>query len=163
MRSPCPADNMANKTQNTSPAKKLRSIKRLLTFLQKKSRDSHALKKSLSVSSQQHISIPPAKSNLVVIKLPSIDIPPVHKENPKLNFKRNQAVSISPRKTYHPAIHGACQAMFSKHPCDLTPEEIHKFNFYKNHKIQIGEPLESEIIYLPVGGIRTCNNCGELT
>ena len=152
---------MANKTKNISPAKKLRSIKRLLTFLQNKSTDSHASKKSLSISPQQHIS--PPKSNLAVTKLPSVDIPPVHQENPQLNFKRNQAVSISPSKTYHPAIHGACQAMFAKHPSNLTPAEVHKFNFYKNHKMQIGEPLESEIIYLPIGGIRTCNNCGELT
>jgi hypothetical protein len=27
--------------------------------------------------------------------------------------------------------------------------------------MQIGKPLESEIIYLPIGGIRTFNNCGE--
>ena len=97
------------------------------------------------------------------MQLPSLDIPPAEQENPKLSFKRNQAVSISPRKIYHPAIHGACQAMFAKHPSNLTADEVHKFNFYKNHKMQIGEPLESEIIYLRIGGIRTCINCGELT
>ena len=152
---------MANKTQNISPAKKLRSIKRLLTFLQKKSTASHGLKNSLST--QQHISRTPPKSNRLVIQLPSLDIPPAHQENPKLDIKRNEAVSISPRQIYNPAIHGACQAMFTKHPSNLTAEEVHIFNFFKNHKMQIGEPLESEIIYLPIGGIRTCINCGELT
>ena len=78
--------------------------------------------------------------NLDVARLPPLDIPPAHQETPKLSVNQNQNVSIAPRKVYHPAIHGACQAMFNKHPSNLTPEEAHKFNFYKNHKIQIGEP-----------------------
>jgi hypothetical protein len=35
---------------------------------------------------------------------------------------------------------------FSKHPRDLTSEALQKSNTYQNHKIQIGEPIESEII-----------------
>ena len=53
--------------------------------------------------------------------------------------------------------------MFQKHPSKLVPEEIEKFKWYENHNIQIEEPLETDVIYQPIGGIRTCLNCGELT
>ena len=51
----------------------------------------------------------------------------------------------------------------SKHPSQLLPEEVIKFKLYRSRKLVIGEPLESEIIYQPIGGIRTCLHCGEKT
>ena len=56
-------------------------------------------------------------------------------------------MSISPRPNYNQRL----QAMFKKHPRNLAKEEIHKFNSYQNYENQIGEPLESEKIYLPIG------------
>ena len=85
------------------------------------------------------------------------------KEKSKLNLVKCNSTSIPPRSVYHPIVVNVCKAMFSKHPKNLTPEEVAKFNIYKERKKQIGEPLESEVIYLPTGGIRTCVNCGELT
>ena len=67
--------------------------------------------------------------NLLLARLSPLDIPPAHQETAKLSVKRNQAVSIAPRNIYHPAIHGARQAMFTKHPSNLKPEEVHKFNY----------------------------------
>ena len=79
----------------------------------------------------------------------NVDLPPIFKEKCKLNLERCTSTSIPPRPVYHPVIISVCEAMFAKHPSKLTPEEINKFNMYKERKKQIGEPLESEIIYLP--------------
>ena len=152
--------------KNTSPAKKLRGLKRLLTFLRNKSQNNtNNLQNSLSISSQSSFSILPQnpRSNLEITCMPNIDIPPIYKEKSKLNLVKCNSTSIPPRTVYHPIVVNVCQAMFSKHPKNLTPEEVAKFNIYKERKKQIGEPLESEVIYLPTGGIRTCLNCGELT
>ena len=83
---------------------------------------------SLSLSTKQHMLIITPNSNLLLARLSPLDIPPAHQETAKLSVKRNQAVSISPRNIYHPAVQGACQAMFTKHPSNLTPEEVYKFN-----------------------------------
>jgi hypothetical protein len=52
---------------------------------------------------------------------------------------------------YHPAIINACHAIFANHPCKLIPEKVKKFKLYLNHKMKIGDPLETEVISLPVG------------
>jgi hypothetical protein len=85
------------------------------------------------------------------------------KKKLKLGLVKAQSTSISPRKVYHPCIINASEAMFGKHPGQLTPDENLKFQLYQDHKIKVGEPLETEIIYLPIGGIRMCVNCRELT
>jgi hypothetical protein len=71
--------------------------------------------------------------------------------------------SILPRPVYHPAIINASKFFFSKPPSQLTADEAQKFNQYQEDKIEIGEPLEAEEKFLPIGGIRMCLNCGELT
>ena len=76
---------------------------------------------------------------------------------------RVQTTSIPPRDIYHPAIISACKAFHGKHPSQLTPEEANKFNFYRNYKLQHGEPIEEDIVYLPSGGMKNCLQCGELT
>jgi hypothetical protein len=152
--------------KNTSPAKKLRGIKRLLTFLQNKSQvKSSDVPKSLSIYQQPSISIFPSalKPKLIATFQSSMDIPPTTQEKPKLQVVKTQSTSIPPRPIYHPAIINASDAMFSKHPSQLVPEEVVKFNAYRSRKQQIGEPLETEIIYQPIGGIRTCLHCGEIT
>ena len=146
--------------KNASPSKKLRSLKRLMSFIKTKSSNIVDDQKQFEVVSQQSISFIPPKPNLDVTRMPSIDLPWIR---PKLSCVALQPITIPPRLIYHPNIINACNAFFSKHPRDLTSEEIQKFNTYQNHKIQIGEPIESEIIYMPSGGIRTCQNCGELT
>ena len=145
--------------KNASPSKKLRSLKRLMSFIKSKSSNLPD-QKQFEVVSQKSISFIPPQPNLDVTKMPSIDLPSIR---PKLSCVGLQPISIPPRLIYHPNIINACNAWFSKHPRDLTSEEIQKFNNYRNRKIQIGEPIESEIIYMPSGGIRTCQNCGELT
>jgi hypothetical protein len=154
--------NMSN-YKNTSPAKKLRGIKRMLTFLKKKSQQITDVKKSLAVSPQQSSSFSPPKPNLATSLQYSIDIPFSSKNKPELEFVRCSSTTVPPRHVYHPAIINAAEAFFGKHPGQLEPDEVTKFNLYRNRKLQIGEPLETEIIYQPIGGTRTCVNCGELT
>ena len=155
---------MSNNYKNTSPSKKLRSFKRLLTFiLSKSAAKCPNVEKAFTISPQQSISIPPCVPNYEVTVLPPIDIPPITMQRPKLNIRKTGSTSIPPRPVYHPAIINASKAMFAKHPSQLTPEEVKKFKYYQDHKIRIGEPLETEVIYLPIGGIRTCLNCGEIT
>ena len=152
--------------KHTSPAKKVRGIKRLLTFLQNKSRSkSSDVQKSLSVCQQQSISISPTNPQLKLIATlqSTMDIPPIAQEMPKFHVVRNQSTSIPPRPIYHPAIINACYAFFSKHPSKLEPEERKKFDLYRSDKHQIGEPLEKEVIHQPIGGIRICLHCGEKT
>ena len=51
-----------------------------------------------------------------------------------LNITKFQSISIPPRPVYHPAIVGACQRFFSKHPSELSQDEIQKFKQYKKDK-----------------------------
>ena len=156
-RCPVPCLSTCQTEKNTSPAKKLRAIKRLLTFLSNKSpvklKD---VQKSLTISPQESFSFSPPKlqPNLVASPLSSIDIPPVVKKISNLNIVKSQSISIPPRPVYHPTIINACTAMFAKHPSQLRPHEVEKFNYYRKRKSQIGEPLEQEIIYLPSGGLQ---------
>ena len=162
-----------DKMCNPSPAKLLRNVKRITRFLENKpfqtphnkSQDIHDVKKSLSFTTQKPFSYSPPdpRQKLVSSLLSSIDIPPVNKEQPKLDIIKSRSISIPPRPVYHPAIINACDAMFAKHPSKLDPDEVKKFKMYRTRKIQIGEPLEEEVIYLPIGGLRTCLNCRELT
>ena len=135
--------------KNKSPAKKLRSLKRIFTFIKTKSFSS--------------LSISPTKPNLSITISPSFDLPPRIQTKPKLSLTCVQTTSISPRAIYHPAIISACKAFHGKHPSQLTPEEANKFNFYRTYKQQHGEPIEDDIVYLPSGGMKNCLQCGELT
>jgi hypothetical protein len=156
---------------NPSPAKVLRNVKRMTNFIEKKSFQQPKNKsqqitdvhKSLLITPHKSISFSPPRPRLVSSLLSSIDIPPIIKKKPKLQIVKIQSTSISPRPVYHPAIVNACDAMFAKHPSKLNPDEVQKFKLYQNHKTKIGEPLETEVIYLPIGGLRTCLNCRELT
>ena len=53
--------------------------------------------------------------------------------------------------------------MFNNHPDALTQEEIIKFNHYKRWKSESGDPLETNPIYLPIGGLQKCLVCQNLT
>ena len=97
--------------------------------------------------------VPNKSSDLVKTTLPTLSFTPL----------KNAAISIKPRKIYHPTIINACEAMFKKHPDQLVSEEIIKFNHYRNWKPEMGDPLESNVVYLPAGGLRTCLLCGHLT
>ena len=160
-----------------SPAIVLRNVRRITLFLEKKP-------KTLSVSLLPQVNIspfvkpldfsplvttdvPPQQktvhiSKLAIHKVVCTDLPPIKKE-PKLDLVKAASTSIPPRQVYHPCIINASRAFFGKHPRELTPDEALKFKMYQKDKIQIGEPLENEIVYLPIGGIRTCINCGEFT
>ena len=160
-----------------SPSKVLRNVRRITLFLEKKP-------KALSVSLLPQINIPPLiKSlefsplvttnvppqpktlqitNLAIHKVVCTDLPPIKKEA-KLDLVKATSTTIPPHQVYHPCIINASRAFFGKHPQELTPDEAVRFQMYQKDKIQIGEPLENEIVYLPIGGIRTCVNCGEFT
>ena len=73
-----------------------------------------------------------------------------------------QCTDIPPRRIYHPAIINASKAFYSKHPSELTHDEVQKFEFYLKWKCQNGEPVESDIVYLP-SSMRNCLHCGQLT
>ena len=141
--------------------RKIRNIKRLLSFQFKKMPTKQI---SLSISPQEASSFFPPKiqSNLVVSTPSSISIPPNLKKMSSLNIVKSRSISIPPRPVYHPAIINSCIKFFAKHPSELGQDEVQKFNQYRKDKAQIGEPLESEDIYLPIGGLRTCLNWGDL-
>ena len=145
----------ASSYTNISPAKKLRSLKRLLTF-QKKKLSKPSIPTQLSICFQEQSSVSPTKPNLSVSILPSTSLKPC---NPKLSYSPINSISIPPKKIYHPAIIKACHAMFNKHPDQLIPDETVKFKQYRKWKIEKGEPIEEDIIYLPAGGGKPCLHC----
>ena len=62
-----------------------------------------------------------------------------------------------------PTIINACETMFNKHPDHLLSDEIIKFNNYRRWKSEIGDSMEKNPIYLPIGGLRKCVICENLT
>ena len=104
--------------RNISPAKKIRNIKRLLSF-QFKQMPTKLI--SLSISPQEASSFfpPEIQSNLVVSTMSSISIPPNLMKMSRLNIVKSRSISISPRPVYHPAIINSCIKFFAKHPIEL--------------------------------------------
>ena len=104
-------------------------------------------------------------STAVQASCPSLNVAcetdPFPKE-PVLSIMNNAPISIPPREVYHPAIINACKAICDKHPSQLTTEEAHKFNFYLERKCEMGQPVESDLVYLP-SSMRNCLHCGYLT
>ena len=132
--------------KNKSPAKTIRSHRRLIKFLKTKTTESSLAKRSLSMCAQT-----------------TIVIPPIITKQPNLTSVKLQEHNIRPKKIYHPCIINACDTMFKKHPDCLTKDEIEKFNKYRSWKSAIGDPIESNPIYLPIGGLRKCLICANLT
>ena len=80
-------------------------------------------------------------------------------KKPNLTISTNASISIPPRPVYHPAIINASQSFYKKHPSELTEEEIANFNVYLKWKQDAGEPVETDVIYLP-SSMRDCLHCG---
>ena len=113
---------------------------------------------------------------LTITKLPPVNISPKIKvlsfsqstnvdilpKQQNLTFAEVKNVSVLPKPSYHPAIIKACISIFNKKPDKLDPDEILKFNRYRNHKIQNGEPIEDDIIYLPTS-MKNCLHCDQPT
>ena len=79
-----------------------------------------------------------------------------------LTFVKNEAISIPPRKIFHPTIINASKSRHGKHPSELSKEEIVQFNAYLKWKHDIGEPVQKDLIYLP-SMMRDCLHCGNPT
>ena len=99
---------------------------------------------------------------LTISHLPHIDILP---PEPILMIQNQEGsqISIRPRKIYHPTTINACESLFKKHPDMLQPEEVIKFNNFRKYKKEVGDPLETNVVFLPIGGLRKCLICGHLT
>ena len=106
---------MAN---HKSPAKTIRSHRRLIEFLKSKTTTPSVTKRSPSICPQMTICILPEQPQLTAINLQQID--------------------INPKKIYHPTILNTRDTMFKKHPDHLSQEEILKFNHYRCWKSEIG-------------------------
>jgi hypothetical protein len=118
---------------------------------------------SLSVVHLPHLDISPSPQNeLSFCSQPTIAIPPANPQ-PKLSPEKLEGINIRPKKIYHPTIINACDALFKKHPDQLSREEIENFNQYRKMKLEMGDPLETNPIYLPIGGLRKCLICANLT
>ena len=101
------------------------------------------------------------KPELSLESLPAIDIPPV--KRPSLSIVAQPPISIPPRKIYHPAILKACYAITGKHhPSQLLPDEVKRFKAYIEQKREMGEPVETDLLYLPTS-MRNCVHCGHPT
>ena len=143
--------------KNISPAKKLRSLRRLIAFRRNKTNQSITLP-SLQICAQENVSFLPTKPKLGLSILASTSTP-VQSVNHNLSISPVRSLSIPPKKIYHPAIINVCQSLFEKHPDNLQPEEILKFHQYKNWKLEKGEPIEEDLMYLPCGGMKGCLHC----
>ena len=109
------------------------------------------------LSSDPSISLKPELSCATAAK---IDIPPEKSTFKELSIAKQPSVSIPPRPVYPPAV---LNAMFGKHPSHMTQEEVDKFKLYQQLKIRDGDSIEEDIVYQPIGGVRTCVQCGHLT
>ena len=147
---------------NTSPAKLLRSVKRISKFIEEYNQKCDR-PRNLSICHQSSLSIAPKLAKLSVTSPSSISLPPCPLRKLNLNVSAATVTSIPPRPVYHPAIVKASLSLFNKHPRALSAAEIEKFNHYRNWKDMNGEHVEDDIVYLPAGGMRNCVNCGELT
>jgi hypothetical protein len=160
-----------------SPAKVLRNVRRITLFLEKKPKtlsvslfpqvNISPFVKPLSLSPLVTTDVPPLQKNvhiskLAIHKVVCTDLPPIKKKH-KLDLVKATSTSIPPRQVYHPCIINASRAFFGRHPQELASDEALRFQMYQKDKTLLGEPLEKEITYLPIGGLRTCVNCGELT
>ena len=87
---------------------------------------------------------------------------PLQSRKPILSTRQLTNISIPPKTIYHPAIINATKSFYGKHPSELSPEECEKFNWYLEQQHNRGEPVESDIIYLP-SSIRNCLHCILLT
>ena len=129
-------------TKHRSPAKKARSVKRLIHHLQSKRINKN---NTLTISHLTHINVLPAQHRFLI------------------QTQKGSQISIRPRKIYHPTIIDACNSLFKKHPDLLQPEEIIQFNKFRKYKSEVGDPLETNVVFLPIGGLRKCLICGHLT
>ena len=102
----------------------------------------------------------PIQMNLALQKISSLDIPPQNFTRPsKLTAETVAAVSIAPKLVYHPSVINACYSIIGKHPSQMTPEEVKQFDMFKQFKARNGESIENDVVFLPIGGIRTCLHC----
>ena len=113
----------------------------------------------LTITKLPPINISPKIKVLSFSQSKNVDIFPKHQ---KLSFAEVKTVSVLPKPSYHPAIIKACISMFNKKPDKLEPDEVQKFNHYRNYKIQNGEPIEEDIIYL-LTSMRNCLHCDQPT
>ena len=94
----------------------------------------------------------------------SVSIPSSHINISATKFFLNQDQNfIRPWKFYQHSIINASDSLFKKHPDLLQPDDIIKFNHFRKYKSEIGDPLETNVVFLPIGGLRTCLVCGNLT
>ena len=106
----------------------------------------------------------PVKNNLAIKKLATVDIPSQESSRQSSLFIEAQAtVSIPPLTIHHPAVVNACYAIIGKHPDQMSTAEEEEFELYKQFKIMNGQKIEDDVVYLPIGGIRTCIHCKNLT
>ena len=122
-----------------------------------------SFKPNLIVEKLAPIDIAPIKPNLTVEKLAPTDIGPSPSCPPKLTIEAQSVISISPRTVHHPAIINACYSIIGKHPSQMTASEEEKFQLFKQFKRNNGQPIEEDVVFLPIGGLRTCLNCDNLT
>ena len=115
--------------------------------------------KTIRSHTSKTIAFSPVKSLAICPQTP-FNISP---QEPKLSSTKLEDINIRPKKIYHPTVISACDTLFGKHPDLLSNEEILKFNNYRSWKSDIGDPIEENPIYLPIGGLRRCVICANLT
>ena len=76
-----------------------------------------------------------------------------------LSIVKNTSHSIPPKRIYHPAIINASKSFYGKNPDELSRDEMIEFKFYLDQKKEIGDPVETSIIFQP-SSMRDCLHCG---
>ena len=101
-----------------------------------------------------------SKNNLTIEKLTAVDISSQESSRQSsFAIEAQPYITIPPLTIYHPAIVNACYAIIGKHPNQMSPAEEEEFELYKQFKTMNGQRIEDDVVYLPIGGIRTCMHC----
>ena len=137
------------KYKSVSPAKKLRSLRRLYSFRKKKLALSTTL--NLSICSFKPINIYPVQKipNLVMENTSDVNI---QQKSQHLTISQPTFCSfppLPPQPKHHPNIVEACRLMYGKHPDKLSLEERNHFRGYRQWKEENGEPIEDDFVNIP--------------
>ena len=116
-----PSHNLHNMKPNKSPSKKIRSLRRLVTFLKKKMcmmKPLSSIRNSLSIEMLPAISILPRKQELKLsISKTCLDIPPTI-------LPTQHEPDETPK--YSLALKRACASYYKKSLSDLSTDELRK-------------------------------------
>ena len=135
--------NIKSQYKNVSPAKKARSMKRLVAFqisTMSKLTDTSAL----SICPQQMQSVSPSKPNLTITNLPAISIPP----DPPNPFNKEDEIIMSELQPYCPEcdhLFKREQVMFFREHCRVMHKWLWCENWHRGEGCELATTCSEEL------------------